>query len=180
MSERDVHFIPLYAGPIHQATSSGDVQAMRTLAERAEREGGSDPEIVQAYGKLVAEIGRLEGRPWDPRVLYGVALQGARASGDVDLMRRLADRARTEGANDPAIQSALAALEAEIGQAGGGDKGHEYRPMYAGPIQDAIRSGDLQQMRDVQARAQREGGSDPDVQSALRELDQEIQRHRGA
>lgn len=53
-------------------------------------------------------------------VLYAVSLHHARESGDVTRMRRLAEQARTEGSNDPEIQSALKELEAEIARAGGG------------------------------------------------------------
>jgi hypothetical protein len=53
-------------------------------------------------------------------VLYAVALQQAKQSGDVARMRKLAEQARTEGSNDPEIQSALKELEAEIARASGG------------------------------------------------------------
>jgi hypothetical protein len=53
-------------------------------------------------------------------VLYAVAMQQAKQSGDLTRMRRLAEQARTEGSNDPEIQSALKELEAEIARAGGG------------------------------------------------------------
>jgi hypothetical protein len=134
MAERDWHSAALYAGPIHEAIASGDVQAMETLAQRAEREGAADPEIQKALGQLRAELGRLRGQGGgsgggygggsgggygnEPRPLYAEAMQQARASGDVQQMRDLAQRARTEGGSDPAIQSALADLEAEIGRSG--------------------------------------------------------------
>lgn len=50
--------------------------------------------------------------------LYAVALQQARKSGDLRQMRELAERARTEGGDDPEIRSALSDLEAEIDGAG--------------------------------------------------------------
>jgi uncharacterized protein DUF1843 len=114
MADRDTHFIPLYAAAMHEAHRSGDAAAMRAVAERAEREGGDDPEIAREYGTLTGEISRVESRPYEARVLYGVALQSARASGDLQQMQRVAERARTEGGGDPAVQSALAALNEEI------------------------------------------------------------------
>ena len=178
MSDRDQHFMPMYAGAIHEAVRSGDAETMRSLAERAEREGGDDPEIQAAYGKLVSEISRIDKRPYEPRVLYGVALQSARASGDQAQMRRLAERARGEGSNDPSLLAALEALEAEIERAF--NKGGGFHTLYAGPIHEATRSGDLQQMLDIQSRARSEGANDPKIQAALGELEKEIQRLRGS
>jgi hypothetical protein len=63
---------------------------------------------------------REPGYGGGPIVLYAVAMQQAKQSGDLTRMRRLAEQARTEGSNDPEIQSALKELEAEIARAGGG------------------------------------------------------------
>ena len=57
---------------------------------------------------------------WPPIYLYAAAMQQARTSGDRKKMQELVDRARSEGSNDPEIQSALRDLEAELGKGGGG------------------------------------------------------------
>ena len=49
-------------------------------------------------------------------------------------------------------------------------------PMYAGPIHDAARSGDLARMRDVQAKGEQHLR---EVEAALAELRGAIQRHNG-
>lgn len=120
MATRDWHMIPLYGVALQEARASGDVEAMETVAQRAEREGAADPEIQKALADLRAEITRLRGGGGrnEPRPLYAEAMQQARASGDVAQMRQLAQRARTEGAGDPEIQAALAQLEAEISGTG--------------------------------------------------------------
>jgi Domain of unknown function (DUF1843) len=114
--------IVLYAAAMQQARQSGDRQKMQELAERARREGSNDPEIQSALRELEAELGGTGGSGGrnEPRMLYAEAMQQARVSGDVQKMRELAQRARTEGAGDPEIQAALAELEAEIGRRGGG------------------------------------------------------------
>jgi hypothetical protein len=63
---------------------------------------------------------REPGYGGGPVVLYAVALQQAKQSGDLTQMRRLAEQARSEGSNDPEIQSALKDLQAEIDRAGNG------------------------------------------------------------
>lgn len=121
MAGRDWHHVPMYAVALQEARASGDVEAMETVAGRAEREGGGDPEIQKALAELRAEIARLRGKGGgnEPRPLYAEAMQQARASGDVAQMRQLAARARTEGAGNPEIQAALADLDAEIARSGG-------------------------------------------------------------
>lgn len=102
---------PLYAAAIQEARASGDRDAMQTVADRAAREGAADPEIQKALEDLRAELTRMP-----PQALYGVALQQARASGDVAQMRSLA--AQAEGSSDPEIQSALADVRAELSSRG--------------------------------------------------------------
>jgi hypothetical protein len=122
MSTRDWHFIPMYAVALQEARASGDVEAMETMAKRAESEGAGDPEVQKALADLRAELARLRGGSGggnEPRPLYAEAMQQARASGDVAQMRALAQRAETEGGSDPAIQAALADLRTEISRAGG-------------------------------------------------------------
>jgi hypothetical protein len=114
---KDWHIIPLYGVAIQDAISSGDVQAMETVAGRAEREGAGDPEVQKALAQLRGEIARLRGKGGygnEPRPLYAEAMQQARASGDLAQMNELAQRARAEGAGSPEIQSALTELDAEI------------------------------------------------------------------
>lgn len=111
------HHYPMYATALQQARASGDVQEMEAAAQRGESEGAGDPEVQKALAELRAEIARLRGKGGhgnEPRPLYAEAMQQARASGDLAQMNELAQRARTEGAGDPAIQSALAELDAEI------------------------------------------------------------------
>ena len=120
MAESRWHNIALYGVGIQEARASGDVSAMETVAQRAEKEGADDPEIQAALTDLRAEIARLRGRgEAGMRPLYAVVIQEARASGDVHRMRDVASRARSEGSDDPEIQSALRDLEAEINRAGG-------------------------------------------------------------
>lgn len=197
---KDWHVIPLYGVAIQEAQASGDVEAMETVARRAEREGAGDPEIQKALAQLRAEIARLRGQGQGggqsggqgsgqgggyggdpgPRPLYAAAIQEARASGDVQQMRQVRERARTEGADDPEIQSALRELDTEIERQGGGGgyggDGGTIRTLYGPAIQQARASGDLQQMRDVARRAETEGAADPEVQSALGDLRAEISR----
>jgi hypothetical protein len=183
MSERHDHFMPMYAGAIHEAIRSGDVEAMRALSRRARTEGAGDPEIKAAAAELDAELARLGGTGDGgvSRTLYGGPIHEAIRSGDVEAMRALSQRARTEGTDDPEIQAAVAELERELARLGGaGGNGGTSHTLYAGPIHEAQRSGDLQQMLAVQSRAQREGGSDPEIQAALQGLNQEIQRLRGS
>ena len=121
MANRDWHMIPLYGVALQEARASGDVEAMETVAQRAEREGGNDPEIQKGLAELRAEIAKQRGggAGGESRVLYGPAIQQARASGDVQRMREVAQRAEREGANDPEIQSALRDLRAELDRKGG-------------------------------------------------------------
>ena len=123
MAKRDWHIIPLYGVAIQEAKASGDVEAMETVAQRAEREGGNDPEIQKGLAELRAEIAKQRGgsggRWGGGTTLYAVAIQQARASGDVQQMRDVAQRAEREGANDPEIQSALRDLRAELDRSGG-------------------------------------------------------------
>lgn len=117
MSDKDYPIRALYSVALQEARSSGDVSQMEALAQRAEQEGADDPEIQRALGELRAEIARQRGGGGSgnhPRPLYASALNEARASGDVEQMRQLAERARTEGADDPEIQSALSAVQAEL------------------------------------------------------------------
>ena len=102
---------PLYAAAIQEARASGDQQAMQDVLARAEREGGSDPEIQSALAELRASM-----RDKPMQAMYGVALHQALRSGDVAQMRALADQA--EGNSDPAIQSALADVRAELSRRG--------------------------------------------------------------
>lgn len=111
MSEQNSGLRPLYAAAIQEARASGDRSAMQALADRAQREGADDPEIQKALSELRSELG---GMP--PQALYGVALQQARASGDVSRMRELASQA--EGSSDPEIQSALADVRTELSRRG--------------------------------------------------------------
>ena len=112
------HHYPMYATALQQARASGDVQEMEAAAQRGESEGAGDPEVQKALAELRAEIARLRGKGGgygnEPRPLYAEAMQQARASGDLAQMNELAQRARTEGAGNPEIQSALAELDAEI------------------------------------------------------------------
>ena len=111
MAEYNSGLRPLYAAAIQEARASGDRAAMQSVADRARSEGGDDPEIQKALSELQAELGRMP-----PQALYGVALQQARASGDVSQMRSLA--AQAEGSSDPEIQSALADVRAELSRRG--------------------------------------------------------------
>lgn len=128
MAEQDYPIRALYGVALQEARASGDVHQMEALARRAEQEGAGDPEIQRALAEVRAELARQNagggagggGGGNYPRPLYAAALNEARASGDVEQMRQLAERARTEGGDDPEIQSALSAVQAEIDRAGNG------------------------------------------------------------
>jgi hypothetical protein len=122
MSDKDYPIRALYSVALQEARSSGDVNQMEALARRAEQEGAGDPDIQRALAEVRAELAKQRGGGSGnyPRPLYAEALNAARASGDVEQMRQLAERARTEGADDPEIQSALSAVQAEIDKAGNG------------------------------------------------------------
>lgn len=46
--------------------------------------------------------------------------------------------------------------------------------LYAGAMQQARKSGDRQKMQELADRARREGSNDPEIQSALRDLEAEL------
>lgn len=117
MADNDYPLRALYSVALQEARSSGDVQQMEALAQRAEQEGAGDPDIQRALAEVRAELARQRGGGESghrPRPLYASALNEARASGDVEQMRQLAEQARTEGGDDPEIQSALSAVQAEL------------------------------------------------------------------
>ncbi|HST59431.1 MAG TPA: DUF1843 domain-containing protein [Longimicrobium sp.] len=103
------------------------------------------------------------------RPLYATAIQEARASGDQQAMQEVLDRAEREGATDPEIQKALAELRAELHRM-------PIQAMYGVALQQALRSGDVAQMRALADRAEREGASDPEIQSALADVRAELSR----
>lgn len=109
---KDWQFIPLYGVAMQEAEASGDEQAMRTLVERARREGGDDPEIAHARERLEAALAR--GSRSEPRTLYAPPMQEALRSGDRQRMRELADRADREGSDDPEVRSLAGQLRAEL------------------------------------------------------------------
>lgn len=109
---KDWHIIPLYAVAMQEAEASGDEQAMRTLVERARREGGDDPEIARARERLEAALAR--GTGGEIRPLYAVPMQEALRSGDTDRMRALADRAEREGNDDPEVRSLVGQIRSKL------------------------------------------------------------------
>lgn len=65
----------------------------------------------------------------------------------------------------------------DSGSSSGGGYGESRGPsksLYASALHQARTSGDEQQMRELVARARSEGGDDPEIQSALRELEAEL------
>ncbi|HYW14294.1 MAG TPA: DUF1843 domain-containing protein [Longimicrobium sp.] len=103
------------------------------------------------------------------RPLYAAAIQEARDSGDRDAMQALADRAASEGSSDPEIQSALTDLRASM-------KDQPMQAMYGVALNQALRSGDVSQMRALADRAEKEGADDPEIQSALADVRTELSR----
>jgi hypothetical protein len=103
------------------------------------------------------------------RPLYAAAIQEARASGDQGAMRALADRAEREGADDPEVQSALAELRAEL-------KRTPPQALYGVALHQARAAGDVSRMRALAEEA--EGSSDPEIQSALAAVRDELSRQQ--
>ncbi len=103
------------------------------------------------------------------RPLYAAAIQEARASGDPQAMQSVLDRAEREGAGNPEIHSALAELRASM-------KDKPMQAMYGVALHQALRSGDVAQMRALADRAEREGAGDPEIQSALADVRTELSK----
>jgi hypothetical protein len=117
-------------------------------------------------------------KDWKVIPMYGPALQEARASGDVEAMETMVQRADNEGAGDPEIQKAAAEVRAELARLRG--RGNYPRPLYAEAIQQARASGDAQQIREVLQRAEAEGGDDPAIKSGADGLRAELSRLGGS
>jgi hypothetical protein len=99
---------------------------------------------------------------------YGVAIQDAIASGDIDKMKQVADDAEKYLQEFGEIGDGLKKLRAAI--AGPSHGGGTVQPLYAPAIRYAIQSGDVDKMRALAAQAEETLGQADDVRSALAEL----------
>lgn len=151
----------LYAGAIHEAVRSGDLQRMKSLSSRAAG-AEHDPQVASLLPYLRSEIRNLEQHRGMPVTPYGVAIHEAIASGDPDRMRRAEADAQSYLQT---IQGDLESLRAEISRGRG-----SVVPLYAASIQDALASGDLVRMRSVANQADSTPNLPPEAQAALREL----------
>lgn len=106
---------------------------------------------------------------------YGVAIQDAIASGDVDKMKSVADDAQNYLKEFGEIGDGLSRLKAEIDRLGGG--GSTPQPLYAPAIRYVIESDDIGKMKAFAEHTQDSGDQTDEVRSALAELQQAITDH---
>ena len=106
-----------------------------------------------------------------PITPYGVAIQDAIASGDVNKMQQTADDAESYLKEYGEIGDGLKKLRAAIeGAGGGGGYGGGIRPLYGVAIRAAIASGDAGQMKAVAQQAEDWLKQADEVRDALAEL----------
>ncbi len=104
---------------------------------------------------------------------YGVAIHDAIASGDVGQMQKTAADAESYLKEYGEIGDGLKKLNAEIERLGGGagSGGRPIiQPLYAVPIQEAIKSGDSGKMKEVAQQAEAYLKQADEVRAALADL----------
>lgn len=100
---------------------------------------------------------------------YGVAIQDAIASGDIDKMRNTANDAERYLQEFGEIGDGLRKLRAEINRIGGSG-GSPPMPLYAPAIRWAVQSGDVDKMREVASQAESWLAQADEVRAALADL----------
>lgn len=153
---------PLYGGAIQDATRSGDLTRMKTVAAEA-RAHADDPEVAAALPALEAAIAGHEHNTSWAVPPYGVAIQQAIARGDVDAMQRTKADAEKHIAD---LQRSLKDLDTAIGDG----KHPHFIPLYAVSLQQALASGDLARMRSAVAQAEALSDPGPEIKSALAQV----------
>ena len=103
---------------------------------------------------------------------YGVAIQDAIASGDMDKMKQVADDAEKYLQEYGEIGEGLKKLRAAIG--GGGSYGGGIHTMYAPAMRAAIASGDREKMKELAQQAEAGLKQADEVRAALAELNKAI------
>ena len=107
------------------------------------------------------------------RLLYGVAIHDAIASGDLNRMKALAHEAEAFLEKHGDVRASLQALESEMARI---DNGPNPVPPYGVAIHEAISSGDLNRMKAVAAEAEAWLKQRGNVSAALQALKNEIDR----
>ena len=105
---------------------------------------------------------------------YGVAIQDAIASGDIDKMRQVADDAEKYLQEFGEIGEGLKKLRAAI--SGGGAYGGGIHTLYAPAMRAAIAAGDTDKMKDLANQAETALGQADEVRSALAEIRMRVLR----
>lgn len=105
---------------------------------------------------------------------YGVAIQDAIASGEIDKMRQVAHDAELYLQEFGEIGEGLRKLRSEIERLAGGSHGGAVQPLYGVVIRGAIQSGDPARMQDVALQAQALLSQADEMRDALAELQNAI------
>ena len=119
-----------YGPAIHDAIASGDLERMKAAASRAESFLKETGDVAAALEHLRIAIARGEAGndpqplygtpPPDPQPMYGTAIHDVIASGDVNRMEEMAERARDFLRQSGDASGALQALKEEIARLEGG------------------------------------------------------------
>jgi len=104
-------------------------------------------------------------------VLYGDAIHEATRSGDLDRMWKIESQAQRYLDSVDEVKAALTELRAEIGRRSGTPT-----PVYGCAIQEAIRTGDVERMRQVARQSEEWLKQTDEVRAALGKLHAEIAR----
>lgn len=111
-----------------------------------------------------------ESRPSHPIVLYGVVIQDALARGDIDEMNRVAAAARAHLDHYGDVAQGLANLQTAIR----GKGGPPAIALYGVVIQDALKSGDQDKLKELLGAAEQQLGHAGALKEALSNLKAEI------
>jgi uncharacterized small protein (DUF1192 family) len=109
-----------------------------------------------------------------PIPLYAVTIHNAAASGDLAAMKQTVAEAEAHLQQYGNVGAAVEALKVEIAKLEVDTKGKPFLPLYARPIEDAVKSGDLQTMKTLAAEAAHYKGGD--ISQAVAALHAEIKK----
>jgi Domain of unknown function (DUF1843) len=107
-----------------------------------------------------------------PIPLYAVSIHNAAASGDLAAMKKTVADAEAHLKTYGNVGAAVEALKVEIAKLELDTKGPIIRPLYGRPIEDAIKTGDLQKMKTIAAEAKNYKGGD--ISAEVKKLNAEI------